>query len=608
MSSEQGEARALLEGRVAPFLERLANAAGVAEKRYARARLDHALAAADPGVLSDDEARHALSLGASPHAVAAARRARSPHAVRVPLLAEDGTVFVRMFEVAFEPVEGRVALDAIADAACRDAIGAAAERLTARPDARRYRFVPCSPFAHEGVRIEGRSLGAACFVSALSLFSDRPVREGVVITGAIDGDRVTSVGSVRAKSVAAHAIGASIVVVPSDDRAEAVDAHGVATLDALAEATLGSPSWTSPDALVERAARAARDGWSGYRWRSVREATTRALAIVPEGRPDLRVDALTQLAAASRHLGDLASSAHAIELAVAVAESPIGRAGVPDEVLCRLMRQCAMHERSRGRWTEASRAAKRSVAIARRARLRQELFKALGVEGLIAMARGRSAAALAPLEEALAITIERTPDDTARSRAYLVEALGRLGRIDEALAEAGAALDECASQGERGRAKEAWVRTSLAAALVCAERWAEVKGALEHPAVQLAIAHDPLPGLLARRWLGVALSRLGEHARGLPMLAASAFSYGDALEPSLRFAADVNVLHEVAERARRGVHDAKSAREAIARVASFEAASLLLDRRITSARRSLGSSSRSARALHALALDAGRLA
>ncbi len=599
----------MLDGAIAPFLERLARATGIAEKRYARARLEQALVAADPGALSAAEATEAQALGASREAVDAARRARPPHAVRVPLLADDGTVLVRMFEVAFEPVDGRTLLGVEADAASRDAIAAAAARLTARPDARRYRFVPCSPSSLGPARIEGRSLGAAAFVSALSLFSDRPVRDAAVITGAIEGDRVTSVGSVRAKSLAAKKIGASVVVVPSADVAGADGARGAASLDELAELCLEDRAAASdPEALVASAAHAARDGWSGYRWRSVREATTRALAIVPLGRPDLYVDALAQLAAASRHLGDLAGSARAIELAVALAESPLGRRGVPDDALSRLERQRAMHERARGRLPDAARAAKRAVAIARRARLRGELLKSLGTAGLVAMARGDDEAALEPLEEALAITLERTPNEAARSRAYLVEALGRLGRVDEARAHADAALLECAGQGERGRAKEAWVRTSLGGALAFGQDWAATKAALDLDVIHVAIARDPLPGLVARRWLGLALSRLGDGARGSTLLGASRFAYGDALEPSLCFVADVNALHDVAERARRGELDTHAARIVIARLASFEGATTRLARALAAAERSLGGTTRAAAALHRLALEAGRLA
>lgn len=600
---------ALLDGSVAPWLDRLAAAQGVAAKRFARSELERALVAADPGVLTEQEAARALALGMSREIVEAARRPRPPHAVGVPLVAEDGSVVVRLFEVAFEPVEGRVALDAEADAACREAIAAAAGRLAARPDARRYRFVPCSPSALARARIDGRSLGAACFVSALSLFSDRPVRAGTVVTGAIEGSAVISVGSAASKIAAARRAGARRVVAPSADAHDAEGVTAVATLDALDRACLETETAaTDPDALVACAARAARDGWSGYRWRSVREATTRAIAIVPDGRPDLRVDALAQLAAASRHLGDLAGSGRAIELAIEVCESPRGREGVPDEALGHLERQRAMYERSRGRLVEATGAAKHAVAIARRARLRGDLLKALGVEGLVLMARGRDEAALAPLEEALAITIERTPAHAARSRAYLVEALGRVGRIEDARAHAAAALAECAADGLRGQPKEAWVRTSLGGAIAFAEAWGDVMATLDHPAVHDAIARDPLPGLLARRWLGLALHRLGDADRGSSVLAASGFAYGVALEPSLRFAADVNTLHDVAERARTGALDIADAREALARIAAFEAAARVLARGLARADRSLRSRARAAAALHALALDAGRLA
>jgi len=152
------------------------------------------------------------------------------------------------------------------------------------------------------------------------------------------------------------------------------------------------------------------------------------------------------------------------------------------------------------------------------------------------------------------------------------------------------------------------VRTSLGAAHARAGSWSEARAALDDDTVREAIARDPLPGLLARRWLGLALCRLGETTAGSSLLTSGAFAYGDALEPSMRFVADVNVLHDLAERARRGELDRAAAESAIERVATFEAVHTLLARRVASARRSLRSASRAAVAIEALAIAAGRLA
>jgi hypothetical protein len=162
-------------------------------------------------------------------------------------------------------------------------------------------------------------------------------------------------------------------------------------------------------------------------------------------------------------------------------------------------------------------------------------------------------------------------------------------------------------QGERGRAKQAWVRTSLGGALAQSEDWAGASAALDHPAVHEAIARDPLPGLVARRWLGLSVSRLGDAARGSTLLSAGRFAYGDALEPSLSFVADVNALYDVAERARRGELDPDDARAVIARLASFEGATTRLARGLATAERALRSRARAAAALHRLAIEAGRL-
>jgi hypothetical protein len=602
-ASGDGES-AILAGAIATLIARAEAATGVAARRYARALLERGLYAADPGVVDATLAERARAVGVSSDAIAAARRPRSPHAVGVPLVADDGTVVVRAFEVVFEPVDERATFDEAAEAACRAAIARATERLVARPDARRYRFVPCSPVALAEARVDGDSLGAACFVSALSLFTDRPVRQGVVVTGALSGERVVGVGATAAKVAAARAAGAAIVVVP--EVGAPAGAVGVGTLDALATAALEEvPASTDPDRLVARATEAARDGWSGYRWRPVREAATRALAIVPEGRPELRVEALAELAAATRHLGDLAGSGRAIELATELAESPLGKESVPDAALCRLARQRAMTEKSRARFAAAARAAARSVAIARKARLRGELVKSLGVLGLVAMAQGDDRTALPPLEESLAITLARTPTEAARSRAYLIELFGRLGELPRAEEHTRLALAECAAQGERGRAKEGWVRTSFGAACVHAGAHARAREALDHPAVHAAIARDPLPGLLARRWLGLSLVRTGERARGLAMLSDAAIAYGAELEPSLRFLADLCVLHALA------VRDEPPEREiveaVVRRVASFEGARRALRAELSAVKSALRAEDGVAAALERLALGASRL-
>src|SRR5690606_4066878 len=135
-------------------------------------------------------------------------------------------------------------------------------------------------------------------------------------------------------------------------------------------------------------------------------------------------------------------SLRVLESARAIAESDSARDAIPDAPLTLLEQQRAMTELKLFRLREAGRAARRAIAIARRARLRGEQVKALGCAGLVAMGQRRHDVARGYFEEALALTLLHAPEDAARSRVYLLDALGRLGREDEARAHWRAAMDE----------------------------------------------------------------------------------------------------------------------------------------------------------------------
>jgi hypothetical protein len=159
-------------------------------------------------------------------------------------------------------------------------------------------------------------------------------------------------------------------------------------------------------------------------------------------------------------------------------------------------------------------------------------------------------------EEALVHTLAHRPSNAARSRAYLIEALGRAGRGKEAAREYRLALREAEDDARRGvDGKLAWVRTSYAAALLALGRTREVLAALAHPSVDAAIAGTPMPGLRARRLRGIAAARTARGRRdreaALGLLEGSPFAY-DGLEPALRTMAHVNVLWAARLRAEQG--------------------------------------------------------
>ncbi|MBX3276169.1 MAG: hypothetical protein KF729_38305, partial [Sandaracinaceae bacterium] len=211
------EEHAILAGRVDLLIERARAARGIAARRFALDELARGLLLADPGTLSAEAAEAARVLRVDASTIAAASAGRQPHAVGAPLVA-GGLAFVRQVLVVYDPVALLVDADPLEPAARRAIALAIARAARAAPppsDPLLHRLVAARPEALAGTRIEGPSLGAAAYVSALALWSGRAVRPDVVVTGAVRGDAVVSVGAIEAKVRAAAAHGARALVVPA---------------------------------------------------------------------------------------------------------------------------------------------------------------------------------------------------------------------------------------------------------------------------------------------------------------------------------------------------------------------------------------------------------
>ncbi|MEZ4335881.1 MAG: S16 family serine protease [Sandaracinaceae bacterium] len=556
---------AVVAGRVDLLLAQARDARGIAARRFALDALARGLLLADPGTVDDATREAAIALRVDPSTVATSTAERQPHAVAVPLVdrAAAERSFVRQVHVVFDPVALQVDADPLEPSARRAiaaAIRGAAADAPPPSDPALHRLVAARPRALAGVRIDGPSLGAAAYASAVSLWSGRRVRPNVVVTGAVEGDAVLSVGEIPAKVRAALAHGASTLVVPAADAAVArAEAKGtalsivaVADRRALREAVLAPSAGPrrKPEHEVAEARREFGNGWRGYRWPAIHASLSRVSGTLPAARVDLRVEILCRLAAAQRHLGDPAGSLAILEEAQQIVQSPEGRVAVPDEPIAYLLQQSAMTEKQLCRFAEARRDAHEAVEVARRARMRGVLIKALGVEGLVALAEGDPDAAIASFDESLEVTLAHDPHETARTRAYLIEAHGAAGHLDEAREQLGAAMEELDAKGENEsrRASESWVRTSWGGALLALGRAEEAVAALDHPSVRVSLEDEPLPGLTARRWLGLALARAGRPEQGFEVLAASPIVHGRALEPHLSFLAHLNVLFEARAR------------------------------------------------------------
>lgn len=551
-------------GRVDRLLARVRDARSIAQRRFALDAVARGLLLADPGSVPPSVRDEALALRVDPSTVAAASAPRTPHAVAVPLVARaPGVGFVRQVQVTFDPA-GLLDDDGLFDVDARravvEAITAAARRARPPSEPALHRLVPVRPQALRHARVEGRSLSAAAYVSAVSLWTERPVRPDVVVTGAVAGDAIVSVGDLEAKARAAAQSGAARLVVPAAEPRPAAPAGlevvAVADVDALLDAALraGTRRRVRPERAVEEARALFASGWRGYRWPTVREHLARLAGTLPAGRVDLRTEVLTRLAAAQRHLGDPSGSLEILGEAAAIVDSEEGRVAVPDAPITYLWQQTAMTHRQLCRFAEAARAAARGAEVARHARLRGELIKALGCVGLVALSRGRPEDAVVAFAESLELTLAHDPHRTARTHAYLIDAHARTGEEAAARRHFAAAMRELAAEPDASR--ESWVRTSWAGALLRLGHPAEALEALDVPAVRESLEAEPLPGLLARRYLGRALCATGEAGRGFEVLAASPLVHGRALEPHLGFLAHLNVLFEARARLAAGAFGA----------------------------------------------------
>lgn len=541
---------ALLAGDLSALIALASAAHGVAEKRFALGQLEAGFLLADPGTASESICNQARALGLAENVLEAALFPAAPHAVNVPfVLPSSRQALIRAVLVSYAPVPSQEegwTLQADAERAVREAIARAAKLALPPHPVRDYALVPAMPKALRGATIDGASLGAAAFISALALFRGVRVKPGLALTGALSGDTVMPVDGLDEKRLAAVA-----------RRLELITPEEVRTLDALALRALEKAELDADiEAEVRDAIKSTELGWSGYRWPRIREVLTRTLGRVPDRRPDLQVDLLTRLAAAERHLGRTEASMRAIEKCDAVIASEQGQLAVPDAPRIRLARQKAMTLLQRLETQRARRSAHTSVVLAKRARMRGELIASLGAEGLAALAQGDAQGAVKLFDESMQVTLLHRPSNAARSRAYLIEALGKSGDRARAKKEYALALAEAKSDTLRGgRTKEAWVRTSYASAQLALGAPRSALEALRDPSIDQAILDSPLPGLKARRYRALAMLGMrdveGSHDAALRLLETSPEAYA-GLEATLHCVAFVNVLYAARARLVRG--------------------------------------------------------
>lgn len=587
------EEAAIFRGEVVRFLEALTQAKTSAARRFRLDQLERAIRRADPTSVPQALLPELERAGVEPDVVQQLKGAPCTHGVFVALIGDDDTAMCRLMHIVSDPsglrteagllrpldanpssvrrAQGSSRRGSSLEFSARRAIGAgieAASEHCGRMPSEFLSFVPQVDDALRGVVIEGSSLGAAAFVSCASYFTGRHVVEGTAVTGAIERGRLASVGGIAAK-VRAAAARPDIrrLLMPEPLLVEAriaregisgdLEVVGVQSLEELlARALHPEPARIDYAAEVDRLRKTVGEAWQGFAWPALPGPAAMLARRIPKERPELLVRVKTMEAQVHRELGrpEIASDLH--EEVLSILASPSGR-WVPHAERCFFWRHAAMTYRMLGRFEDATEAAAKAAQHAIEGSLRRDFIFALGTQGLVALATERVAEAVDFQTRAFEHAKEHDEVLAPRSGAYLVNALGRLDRLEDArrvYAETLALLERGPGGAARATSDGVWLRIQFAEAILDAAP-DEVRTVLQEPSVQTAVNSMPRPGLLGRRLFGLALVALREHSAGFAWLAASPTVYGAQLEPHRRFLAQLNVLYEARARLQHGLFD-----------------------------------------------------
>lgn len=573
-------------GRIDRLLLAFEDAKRIGERRFLSDALERAVLWADPRAIHAEQAARLRQMGIAEAYLRANGDPAPPHAVHVPLVATGAdTGFVRAMYVTHRlDAHDESSAFFLQDPGMRDslrlALELAAERYAPRRDLSAYTVTAAQLEPLRRLDLEGNSMGAAAFVSAVALFSDRHVKEGTAITGALGRGGLLPIGGVTEKVEAALLSRPDVrrLLVPrrneqavraalfeKDIEAEVIP---VSSLDeVLAHALEPVPAEArDPDDDIYRLRQRFARGWHGYRWPAMIEALERAGERLPLHRPDLALELHTMSAAARRHIGDPEASARALDEARAFL---VQRDVIPDAPITRYHQHAALTLRALGEFDRAEQEAERAIEVATRGRHQGELLKAHGCAGLVAVSSGKLEDAIAHQEKARGLARVQRPESAPRTAGYLVEALGRAGRLNDASTLYQEAERELEALGDtpRARSMAAWLRMSFAAACyfdyarneaaafamhLPRELAETMRDVLDHESVDAALSSQAMPGMLLRRYRGLALHALGHAETAWDLWATSAVAYGRGLAPQLRSLAHLNVLIELSGRLRLG--------------------------------------------------------
>lgn len=396
------------------------------------------------------------------------------------------------------------------------------------------------------VPVRGPSLGLAAGVATWSMLADRPPAVAAVVTGAlserdpISRCRALGVGRMREKWAEASSTRALFVAPDVNLRELASPAagrlQGVLSLAGTLEAVFG-PSWCDLDALrepphfdphlaVELLNQAYLLNGDGLLWSELGDRFER-LARDPRLSADGRARAWARVGACRSHLGQTDRAIPALAEALRGIEQA-GAAAIEGqtEVVARTHQANAL--RSVGRLADAVEYARSAWSLAERLRLLEHGVNARSTLGQVLVAAGRPWDGLPHLEAARDFRVERRSREAPRNHAYVVEALGRLGRPEDAGAEYRLGCrnnDSWGDPAQRRRNRAFLDYAWLSAQLRCLWGFDEQQGwpELEREAsAALAGARPGWPAVGIRRVLDSARARLAPDVAALTALVAEA--------------------------------------------------------------------------------------
>lgn len=310
--------------------------------------------------------------------------------------------------------------------------------------------------------IRGQSLGLTGLVATWSLLSGRPAREPLVFTGALGyADRlreapIVEVEDLPAKREETARAGGRFVRPWERDVPALPPDEPVRTVAEALTAAFG-PRWDAPkqcrrpphfDAALalESLDLAYRRNGDGLRWSELGERFEALCADGTLPQPQKAL-ALARAGACWTHVNDVPRALRSLEEALAIVESA-GPNAVEGETELRVRTHLANAYRSEYRFAEAEAMARTSVSLGESLRLHRDAIKARSTLGQIFVVVGRTEAGLRYVAFARDFFDASRSPECVRSHTYVVQALARAGRLEEARREHALGLEHIAARSE----------------------------------------------------------------------------------------------------------------------------------------------------------------